>query len=125
MERFEFSDFQSIQSPLQEVEYWKDLREKSTTPWIKEVAGEIHSSLQDAILVFEHLARCNVTKGDFFTSSYTGNDIQHKKNQNQIFSFLEKKFTDGNSIDSSLYRVFQVMDKNGKYVYSALVRSTI
>ena len=98
----------SIQSLQHEVNYWKDLsEEQSINTSTKSGAVEIFSFLKPAISAFQ------------FLESY--ND-DHRINRHQSLDFLEQSFSDGNSVDSSLYHIFQVTDNDSKnYVYSAVV----
>ena len=47
--------------------------------------------------------------------------VQHVKSHHTSFDFLEQHFTNGNSIETTLYDIFQVTDAEGNYIYPAAV----
>lgn len=144
-------DFHHIQSPIQEVEFWKDLSEQSTIISTKSMAIEIHSILKPVLSVFEYLQKhhngtstCDAKDGIHTGTNtctngantlikadqinrprddYSDNNVPLLQHQfhHSSFDFLDQHFTDGNCIETALYDMFQVVDKHGNFIYSALV----
>ena len=66
-------DFHHVQSAIQEVGYWKDLSEQSTSISTKSVAVEIYSILKPALPVFEYIQKHN--DGASTCSTNMGDDV--------------------------------------------------
>lgn len=133
-------DFHSIQSPMQEVQFWKDRCDQTSTISAKDASVSIYDTLKNVIPVFQYLDSCDISVGNEEndkiittkehenrnqTSNYESNDdIELYKSHHRSLDYLEKNFTDGNCIESALYSIFQVVDDGGNFVYTASVSLT-
>lgn len=118
-----------IQSSLEEVQYWKDLSEseRGRTISIKASSTKVYSILKDVITTFQFIqTTLKPSKDD------DDCDVDEKKQLNMptnkagdhhdSFDFLEKHWTDGSSIETVLYNIYQVVDEDSKnFIYTAQV----
>ena len=111
------SHHDEISTLLQEVDFWKHETQQANHSSYITAAKEVYSLFQNASSV------CQILQENSFVKDSGKDDgsLSLFSTSSQIFDFLEKNFTDGNAIDSMLYRIFQVKSGNDIFIYSASV----
>ncbi len=104
-----------INSLLQEVEFWKNEIEQANHASYITAAKEIYKLFQNVHSVFQflHENTCAVVSNH--------DCVRGSSKSDRIFDFLERHFTDGNIIETTLYSIFQITNGKGQFVYSARV----
>ncbi len=148
------NDFHHIHSPLEEVKFWNQQRDRHHQTITDtrafptkegddneklETIDQVCSHFQDVIAVFEYLEehslvgcehghdRVSTVKGrngvdhDNDNRNEFAEDSVQNQSYHQKLDFLKRSFTDGNCIETVLYKVFEVKDTHGNYIYTSAV----